>query len=83
MFVLCMYVHMYACMCSYVRMHLCTYACMHAAYVTVFWKTDRIDANTEIHFLFVDENHTRALIRDTKHLRLDGQVCFFFNAVKP
>ena len=45
-------------------------------YVTVFWKTDRIDTNTEIHFLHVDESHTHALFRDTKHLRLDGQVCF-------
>ena len=56
-------------------------------YVTVFWKTDRIDTNTEIHFLPVDESHTHALSRDTKHLRLDGQVCFyrrlFSDAVKP
>ena len=57
--------------------------------MTVFWKTDRIDTNTdsEIHFLPVDESHTHALFRDTKHLRLDGQVCFyrqlFSNAVKP
>ena len=33
--------------------------------------------NTEIHFLPVDESHTHALSRNTKHLRLDGQVCFF------
>ena len=33
--------------------------------------------NTEIHFLPVDESHTCALSRDTKHLRLDGQVCFY------
>ena len=56
-------------------------------YVTVFWKTDRIDTNTEIHFLPVDESHTHALFRDTKHLRLDGRVCFyrrlFSDAVKP
>ena len=43
--------------------------------------------NTEIHFLPVDESHTHALPRDTKHLRLDGQVCFFrrlfSDAVKP
>ena len=32
--------------------------------------------NTEIHFLLVDESHTHALSRDTKHLSLDGQVCF-------
>ena len=42
---------------------------------------------TEIHFLPVDESHTHALSRDTKHLRLDGQVCFFrrlfSGAVKP
>ena len=45
--------------------------------MTVFWKTDRIDTNTEIHFLPVDESHTHALFRDTKHLRLDGRVCFY------
>ena len=35
----------------------------------------------------VDESHTHALFRDAKHLRLDGQVCFyrwlFSNTVKP
>ena len=35
----------------------------------------------------VDENHTHALSRDTKHLRLDGQVCvyrqLFSDVVKP
>ena len=55
--------------------------------MTVFWKTDRMDANTEIHFLPVDKSHTHALFRDTKHLRLDGRVCFyrrlFSDAVKP
>ena len=45
--------------------------------VTVFLKTDLEDTSTEIHFLFVDESHTYALSRDTKHLRLDGQVCFY------
>ena len=43
--------------------------------------------NTKIHFLPVDKCHTNALSRDTMHLRLDGQVCFyrrlFCNAVKP
>ena len=43
--------------------------------------------NTEIHFLPVDESHIYALSRDTKHLSLDGQVCFcrwlFSDAVKP
>ena len=43
--------------------------------------------NTEIYFLPVGESHTHALSRDTKHLRLDCQVCFFrrlfSNAVKP
>ena len=43
--------------------------------------------NTEIHFLPVDECHTHALSRDTMHLRLHGQVCFyrqpFCDAVKP
>ena len=56
-------------------------------YVTVFWKTDRIDTNTEIHFLPVDESHSHALSRDTNHLRLDGRVCFYrrllSDAVKP
>ena len=55
--------------------------------MTVFWKTNRIDRNTEIHFLPVDESHTHALFRDTKHSRLDGRVCFyrrlFSNAFKP
>ena len=55
--------------------------------MTVFWKTNRIDTDTEIHFLPVDESHTHALFRDTKHLRLDGQVCFyrrlFSDTVKP
>ena len=44
--------------------------------MTVFWKTDYVVTNTEIHFLPVDESHTHALSRDTKHLSLDGQVCF-------
>ena len=35
--------------------------------VTVFWKTDRIDTNTEILFMPVHESHTHALFRDTKH----------------
>ena len=42
---------------------------------------------TEIHFLPVDESHTHALSRDTKHLRLGGQVYFFrwlfSDALKP
>ena len=33
--------------------------------------------NTEIHFLSVDESHSHALSKDTKHLRLDGWVCFY------
>ena len=44
--------------------------------MTVFWKTDHVVTNTEIHFLHVDESHTHTLSRDTKHLSLDGQVCF-------
>ena len=48
--------------------------CMY--YVTVFWKTDRMITNTEIHFLPEDECHTHALSRDTMHLRLDGQIYF-------
>ena len=43
----------------------------------MFWKTDLIDTNTEIHFLPVDEIHTHALSRNTKHLRLDSRVCFY------
>ena len=43
--------------------------------------------NTEIHFMPVDECHTHALPRDTMHLRMVGQVCFyrrlFCDAVKP
>ena len=43
--------------------------------------------NTIIHFLPVDECHTHALSRDTMHLRLDGQVCFYrrliCDAIKP
>ena len=45
-------------------------------YVTVFWKTDRIDTNTEIHFLPVDRSHTHVLFRDTKHLRLVAGSAF-------
>ena len=56
-------------------------------FVTVFWKTDRMVTNTEIHFMPVDECHTHALPRDTMHLRIVGQVCFygrlFCDAVKP
>ena len=52
--------------------------------MTVFWKTDHVVTNTEIHFLPVDESHTRAL---SKHLSLDGQVCFcrrlFSDIAKP
>ena len=56
-------------------------------YVTVFWKTDRMVTNTEIHFMPIDECHTHALPRDTMNLRIVGQVCFyrrlFCDAVKP
>ena len=45
--------------------------------VTVFWKSNLIVTNTEIYFLPVHESCTHALSRDTKHLRLDGQVCFY------
>ena len=55
--------------------------------VTVFWKTDRMVTNTEIHFMPVDECHTHALPRDTMHLGIVGRVCFyrrlFCDAVKP
>ena len=56
-------------------------------YVTEFANTDLMGTNTEIQFLPVDESHSHALSRDTKHLRLDGQVCFFrwlfYDDVKP
>ena len=55
--------------------------------MTEFVKTDLMDTNTEIHFLPVGESHTHALSRGTKHLKLDGQVCFFkwlfSDAIKP
>ena len=50
---------------------------MAVIYVTVFWKTDLVDTNTENHFLPVDESHTHELFRDTKRLKLDGQVCLY------
>ena len=60
---------------------------LHYKYVIVFCKTDHVVTNTEIPFLPVDESHTHALSRDTKHLSLDGQVCFcrqlFSDAAKP
>ena len=40
-------------------------------------ETDAKDINTEIHFLPLDKSHTHTLFRDTKHLRLDSQVCFY------
>ena len=45
--------------------------------MTEFAITDLLGTHTEIHFLPVNKRHTHALSRDTKHLRLDGQVCFF------
>ena len=45
--------------------------------MTGFAKTNLMGTNTQIHFLSVDESHTHALSKDTKHLRLDGQVCFY------
>ena len=42
-------------------------------YVTKFAETDLMSTNT----LPVDVSHTHALSRDTKHLIIDGQVCFF------
>ena len=50
---------------------------LKVAYVTDFAKTDLMGSNTEIHFLPVGESHTHALSRDTKHLKLDAQICFF------
>ena len=77
-----LYVAMYACVCI-----SCTYIYVYNYNVTVFWETDLMVTNTEIHFLPVDESHIHALSRDTKHLRIDGQVCFyrqlFLDTVKP
>ena len=42
--------------------------------MTGFAKTDLIVTSTEIHLLSVDESHTHALSKDTKHLRLDGHT---------
>ena len=39
--------------------------------------------NTEIHFLPVDESHTHAVSRDTKHLRLDTFSGSCFDTIKP
>ena len=56
--------------------------------MTEFAKTDLMGTITEIHFLPVDESHTHALSRDTKHLietrwpGLLSQVAFS-DAVKP
>ena len=61
-------------------------------YVTVFWKTDHLRTRTDIHVLPVHDlpvhdRHTHALSRNTKHLTIDSQVCFyrrlFIDAVKP
>ena len=47
-------------------------------FVTAFWKTDTIVTNTEIHLRMpVDESYTNTLSRDTKHLTIDGLVCFY------
>ena len=55
--------------------------------MTEFTKTNLMGTNIEIYYLPVDKSHTHALSRDTNHLRLDGQVCFFrwlfYNAIKP
>ena len=47
-----------------------------STFVTRFAKTNLMGTNTEIHFLSIDESHTHALSKDTKQLRLDGQVSF-------
>ena len=50
-------------------------------YVTVFWKIDLKDTNTEILFLPVDDSHTHALSKnqalETRWLGLLLQVAFF------
>ena len=50
-------------------------------------KTGFIHTSTEIQFLSISERYTHALPRNTKHLAIDGQVCFyrrlFADAVKP
>ena len=56
-------------------------------YVTGSGKTGLIHTSTEIQFLSTSERYTHALPRNTKHLAIDGQVCFyrqlFADAVKP
>ena len=71
---------------DYIRIYV--YSIFNAYnYVIGFAKTDLMGTYTEIHFLSVDESHTHALSKDTKHLRFDGQVCFyrwlFSDAVEP
>ena len=34
--------------------------------MTVFWKTDLKNANTEVHFLPVDESHTESVDSETR-----------------
>ena len=50
-------------------------------------KTRHICTSTEFHFWSVRESYTHALPRNTKYLKIDGQVCFhrqlFTDAVKP
>ena len=52
---------------SYGSLFLCNFLDI-IAYVTEFAKTDLLDTYTGIHFLPVDNSHTHALSRDTKHL---------------
>ena len=69
------------------KMCICTVLCIILTYVTESGKTGLIRTSTEIHFLSVRENSTYALPRNTKHLTIDFQVCFYrqlcTNAVKP
>ena len=61
----------------YIIMEIATYKVAMHVYVTVIWKTDFMVTNTEIH-LPVDESHTCALSRNTKHSSLDAFTGGFF-----
>ena len=60
------------------RSCMCVCVCLCCVCETVFWKTDLMVTNIETILLPVDESHTHALSRDTKHLRLDGHAVLPF-----
>ena len=57
----------------HVCMYVHTYACI---YVTGFTKTFLISTRNEIHFIADYLTYTLALPKNTKHIAIDGQVCF-------